>query len=113
LFSDKSVSNYLLVGDKVCGMLPLMQTSWGAAAEYVAVDEKQLALIPRHMDFTAVAGIPTVALTVLQAMDPYVKAQYAARPVEGLAGQKILIHGGSGGVGESSAAMGGGITLTS
>jgi NADPH:quinone reductase-like Zn-dependent oxidoreductase len=102
LISDKSVSNYLLVGDKVCGMLPLMQTSWGAAAEYVVVDEKQLALIPRHMDFT-----------VVQAMKPYVKAQYAARPVEGLAGQKILIHGGSGGVGESSAAMGGGITLTS
>lgn len=96
------MSNYFLVGDKVCGMMSLMDNSWGAAAEYVAIDEKQLALIPRNVDMTAVAGIPTVALTVIQAMEPYLKDQRAMKS-EGVTGQKILIHGGSGGVGESVA----------
>ena len=46
-------------------MLPLL-SSWGSAAEYVAVDEDLLAKVPPNVDLAAVAGIPTVALTIVQ-----------------------------------------------
>ena len=47
-----------------------------------------------------VAGLPTAALAVIQALEPYVSYHAASRPFAGTQGQKILIHGGSGGLGE-------------
>jgi NADPH:quinone reductase-like Zn-dependent oxidoreductase len=62
----------------------------GAFAEYLAVNEDDVALKPECLDMTESASLPLVALTAWQAL--VVKARL--RP-----GQKVLIHGGSGGLG--------------
>lgn len=76
------------VGDEVYG--DLSGSGWGAFAEYVAVDEKVLALKPRNLSFAEAAAVPMAATTALQA----IRDKGMVR-----AGQKVLIHGASGGVG--------------
>lgn len=62
----------------------------GAFAEYLAIDEDDVAPKPERLDMTEVASLPLVALTAWQAL--VVKAN--VQP-----GQKVLIHAGSGGLG--------------
>jgi NADPH:quinone reductase-like Zn-dependent oxidoreductase len=62
----------------------------GAFAQYLAVDEADVAPKPERLDMTEAAALPLVALTAWQAL--VVKA--GLRP-----GQKVLIHAGSGGLG--------------
>ncbi|MFS0688535.1 NAD(P)-dependent alcohol dehydrogenase [Sporosarcina sp. 179-K 8C2 HS] len=76
------------VGDEVYG--DLSGCGWGAFAEYVAVDEKILALKPLNLSFIEAAAVPMAATTALQAIRDKGKVR---------AGQKVLIHGASGGVG--------------
>lgn len=76
------------VGDEVYG--DLSSSGWGAFAEYVAVDEKRLAIKPRNLSFTEAAAVPMAGLTALQA----IRDKGMVR-----AGQEVLIHGASGGVG--------------
>jgi NADPH:quinone reductase-like Zn-dependent oxidoreductase len=76
------------VGEPVYGMLPI--ASGGAYAEFVAVPERTLAAIPKNLDAAAAGGVPLAALTAWQAL--FDKAELKA-------GQTVLIHGGSGGVG--------------
>jgi NADPH:quinone reductase-like Zn-dependent oxidoreductase len=66
--------------------------SWrgGAYAEYVAVPAELVVPKPPRLSFAQAAAVPLVALTAYQAL--FVDGQLAA-------GQRILIHGGSGGVG--------------
>ncbi len=62
----------------------------GTFAERIAVDEADLALKPANLSMAEAASLPLVALTAWQALVE----------VAGLrAGQKVLIHAGSGGVG--------------
>jgi len=62
----------------------------GAFAEYAVVRESAAARKPAHLDYEQAASLPLVGLTAWQALIE----------VAGLrAGQKILIHAGSGGVG--------------
>lgn len=75
-------------GDPVFGMLPI--SIGGAYAEFVAVPEKLLATPPKNLDLSAAGGVPLAALTAWQAL--FDKAELKA-------GQTVLIHGGSGGVG--------------
>jgi NADPH:quinone reductase-like Zn-dependent oxidoreductase len=76
------------VGDEVYGL-----TDWyrdGAAAGYVAVEARNLALKPRSLDHVRSAAVPLAALTAWQALFDH----------GGLsAGQSVLIHGAGGGVG--------------
>ncbi|QPK93601.1 NADP-dependent oxidoreductase [Actinomyces sp. zg-332] len=74
-------------GDRVFARLPLR--SIGAFAEYVAVEENALALVPSYLNDEQAACVPLTALTVMQAMD--------LMRVE--AGKTIFISGGTGGVG--------------
>ena len=61
----------------------------GTYAEYVAVDETQVALKPTTLSFVEAAALPMTAQTALLALK-----------TAGLkSGQTILIHGGAGGVG--------------
>jgi NADPH:quinone reductase-like Zn-dependent oxidoreductase len=61
----------------------------GSFAEFIAVQEAFVALKPASLSMQEAASIPLVALTALQAFER-----------AGLkAGQKVLIHAGSGGVG--------------
>lgn len=61
----------------------------GAYAEYVTV-KKAIAHKPANTTFEEAASVPTAGITALQGLRDYGKIQ---------AGQKILIHGASGGVG--------------
>lgn len=74
------------VGDEVFAMLGLV----GAYAQYVTVKPALVALKPRSLDHTHAAAVPLAALTAWQALVDNAKVQ---------AGQKILIHAASGGVG--------------
>ncbi|MCG9696574.1 NADP-dependent oxidoreductase [Shewanella sp. Isolate11] len=80
------VSKYV-IGDLVFGMVNFPGHG-KAYAEYVAADESQLASIPPGISFTDAAVTTLAALTALQALKNNVKA-----------GDKVLIHAGSGGVG--------------
>ncbi|MCF2649309.1 NAD(P)-dependent alcohol dehydrogenase [Niallia circulans] len=76
------------IGDQAYG--DLANNGWGAFAEYVAVDEKTVALMPSNLSFTEIAGVPMAGTTALQAIRNIGKVR---------TGQEILIHGASGGVG--------------
>lgn len=75
-------------GDEVYG--DLSGSGWGGFAEYAAVPEKALALKPANLSFEESAAIPMAAVTALQSIRDKGKLQ---------SGQKVLIHGASGGVG--------------
>lgn len=62
----------------------------GTLAEFIAIDEKDIALKPKNLTMEQAASIPLVALTVWQALIE--KADLKK-------GQKVFIQAGSGGVG--------------
>ncbi|MEM8810780.1 MAG: zinc-dependent alcohol dehydrogenase family protein [Cyanobacteria bacterium P01_G01_bin.38] len=62
----------------------------GNYAEYAVVDERDVALKPTTLSFTEAAAAPLVMLTAWEAL--YDRARLAAD-------QRVLIHGGAGGVG--------------
>ena len=76
------------VGDEVFGL-----TDWyrdGAAAEYVAVEGRNLAVKPRTLDHATAAAVPMVALTAVQALFVHGRLER---------GQRVLVLGAGGGVG--------------
>jgi NADPH:quinone reductase-like Zn-dependent oxidoreductase len=75
-------------GDEVFG--DLSECGWGAFAEYACANENALALKPTHMTFEQAAAVPLAAVTALQGLRDKGHIQ---------SGQKVLIHGASGGVG--------------
>lgn len=74
------------VGDEVYGR----PSKGGAFAEYISVNEDDIALKPRNLTFEEAASIPLVGLTSYQVLHEKLKLK---------AGQKVLIQAGSGGVG--------------
>ncbi len=71
-------------GDEVFG-------AWkGSFAEYASVPENRVALKPTNSSFEEAAAIPVAAITALQGLRDKGQIQ---------PGQKVLIHGASGGVG--------------
>src|ERR1041385_746641 len=62
----------------------------GGWAEFAVLAENEAALIPKSATFTEAAAVPLAALTAWQALIDTAKLP---------AGQTVLIHGGSGGVG--------------
>jgi NADPH:quinone reductase-like Zn-dependent oxidoreductase len=78
----------LSTGDEVYGLIGFDRP--GAAAEYVAVPEVQLAAKPATVDHVAAATFPLGALTAWQALVDHAAVQK---------GQHVLVHGGAGGVG--------------
>jgi NADPH:quinone reductase-like Zn-dependent oxidoreductase len=75
-------------GDEVFG--DNSESGNGGFAEYVSVPERALALKPANRSFEEAAAVPMAAITALQGLRDAGKI----RP-----GQKVLIHGASGGVG--------------
>lgn len=75
-------------GDAVFAMLPLNKL--GTYAEYMVAQAAIVAPKPASLDFVTAAGITSIALTAWQALFDLAQLQ---------AGQTILIHGASGGVG--------------
>jgi NADPH:quinone reductase-like Zn-dependent oxidoreductase len=64
----------------------------GAFAEYIAVDHADIALKPKSLTMEESAAIPLVALAAWQALVELAQVK---------PGQKILIHGGAGGLGST------------
>jgi NADPH:quinone reductase-like Zn-dependent oxidoreductase len=73
-------------GDRVFAMIG----ADGGYAQYSRVPAAHLALIPSAMDWRHAAGVPLAAHTAWQALVEHGRIEQ---------GQKVLIHGGSGGVG--------------
>ncbi|WTL35715.1 NADP-dependent oxidoreductase [Nocardia sp. NBC_01503] len=78
----------LRIGDRVLGMIDRYRD--GAAAEFVAVEGRDLALVPDGIDHVQAASLPMSGLTAWQGL--VVHGGLAA-------GQRVLIHGAGGAVG--------------
>jgi NADPH:quinone reductase-like Zn-dependent oxidoreductase len=74
-------------GDEVYAML---DGGPGGYAEYVTVPARLCALKPKTLDYAQAAAVPLAAITAWQGLFDYGDL---------IAGQKVLIHGGAGGVG--------------
>jgi NADPH:quinone reductase-like Zn-dependent oxidoreductase len=74
-------------GDAIFAMLGIEH---GGYAEYAIVRDSEAAAKPRSLDFVAAASVPLAGLTAWQGLFRYGELR---------AGQRVLIHGGSGGVG--------------
>ena len=79
----------LNVGDEVYGCAGGLADLPGALAEYIAADANLIALKPKSLTMEEAAAIPLVGITAYEGLE---RAQIST-------GQKVLVHGGSGGVG--------------
>ena len=78
----------LAVGDEVFGLTDQLRD--GAAAEYVAVEARDLARKPKTVDHAAAAAVPRAGLTAWQALFDHGNL---------VKGQTVVIHGAGGAVG--------------
>jgi alcohol dehydrogenase len=78
------------IGDEVYGQALILNGGSGAFAEFVAANAKNTALKPKNIDFGQAASLVLVGVSASQALEEHIKLQQ---------GQKILIHGGAGGIG--------------
>jgi alcohol dehydrogenase len=85
----KGVNN-IQAGDKVFGQAGVLRKGSGAFAEYAVTSEDSIALMPGNLNFIEAASIPLAAASAYEAIFTHMKLK---------SGQKILIHGGSGGIG--------------
>lgn len=77
------------VGQEVYGMAGAASGN-GSYAEYAPVSAKQLVAKPNNVDFITAGALPLAALSAYQGVVEHIDIQ---------PGQKILIHGGGGGIG--------------
>jgi NADPH:quinone reductase len=78
-------------GDEVFGMTGGVGGHQGSLAQYAAVDARLLALKPAHLSMREAAALPLVFITAWEGL---VDRAHVER------GQKVLVQGGSGGVGQ-------------
>ena len=77
------------VGDEVYGCAGGLADLPGALAEYMLADANLIALKPKNLTMREAAALPLVAITAYEGLQ---RANISK-------GQKVLVHGGSGGVG--------------
>jgi NADPH:quinone reductase len=78
------------VGDEIYACAGGVRGTSGALAEFMLVDARSLATKPQQLSIQQTAALPLVSITAWEAL--FTKAKLQAK-------QKILIHGGIGGVG--------------
>lgn len=83
------------IGDRVWGALPNGQT--GSVAEFVCVRPEQLSISPSGLDDVEAAALPVVGATVITALRDIGQLR---------AGERLLVRGGSGGVGSIAVQLG-------
>jgi NADPH:quinone reductase-like Zn-dependent oxidoreductase len=76
-------------GDQVFGYVNMI-TGWKSHAQFIAISEDAIALMPQNLTFAQAAAIPLGALTTLIALQDLGKLQ---------SGMKVLINGAAGGLG--------------
>ncbi|NKI31812.1 zinc-dependent alcohol dehydrogenase family protein [Croceivirga thetidis] len=77
------------VGDEVYGCVGGLASLPGTLAEYIAADNRLIAKKPKNIGMQEAAAIPLVGITAYEGL---IRAGIRF-------GQKVLVHGGSGGVG--------------
>lgn len=83
--AGKNVSR-LKVGDRVMGL----SRSGGGYADFLALEENSVVVIPPELSYQKAAALPAAALSAWQSLFQYGQLH---------SGQRILIHAGAGGVG--------------
>lgn len=78
------------VGDEVYARPRDLRT--GTFAEFIAIDEHDVALKPQSLSFEQAAAVPLVALAAWQTLADLAHVK---------AGQKVLVHAGAGGLGST------------
>jgi alcohol dehydrogenase len=81
------------VGDEVYGSANVLSGGSGAFAETVISEVKNSAKKPKNASFEEAAALVLTGVSVVQALEEHMKLQ---------SGQKILIHGGAGGIGTAA-----------
>lgn len=77
------------IGDEVYGCAGGLGDLQGTLADYIAADIKLIALKPKNLTMKEAAALPLVAITAYEGL---IRANITS-------GQKVLVHGGTGGVG--------------
>lgn len=81
------------VGDEVYGQAIVLNGGSGSTAEFAAVNADNTALKPKTTDFVESSALPLVGTSAMQALKIHMNLQKD---------QKILIHGGAGGIGTTA-----------
>lgn len=81
------------VNDKVYGQAPAFAGGTGTFAEYTVADVNNVALKPKNLNFNEAGALPLVGVSALQGLIEHLNLKK---------GQKILIHGGAGGIGSEA-----------
>ncbi|MBT1690285.1 NADP-dependent oxidoreductase [Dawidia soli] len=87
---------HVKVGDKVFGQASVLRDGSGAFAEYAVTAEDSVARMPESLGFLEAAAVPLAATSAYEAIFEHMKLQK---------GQRVLIHGGSGGIGSFAIQM--------
>lgn len=85
----EGVSNFK-VGDEVYGQAIILNGGSGSMAEFVAANGTNTSLKPKSVNFEDASALPLAGVSAVQGLEELTKLQKD---------QKILIHGGAGGVG--------------
>jgi len=87
---DDNISSAFKQGDDVYGCASVLKDGSGAFAELALVNKDSIAYKPKSLNYVVAAGLPLVGICAWQALVENI----------GLSkDQKILIHGGAGGIG--------------
>lgn len=81
---------HVAAGDEVYGQANVIAGNSGAFAEFAATKAEQVAKKPDSLDFPGAAAVVLTGVSAWQALTQHMQLK---------SGQKILIHGGAGGIG--------------
>ena len=76
--------------DEVYGQASVFGEASGSFAEYIAGFPRSISIKPTNLDFVESASLPLTGISAIQALEDHIKLK---------ANEKILINGGSGGIG--------------
>src|SRR6266404_5901274 len=85
----EGVSNFK-IGEEVYGQAIILAGGSGSMAEFVAANSANTARKPQSASYEEASALPLVGVSAIQALENHIKLH---------SGQKILIHGGAGGIG--------------
>lgn len=87
---DFGNSNEYKKGDEVYGQALILTGASGSMAEFTAANTKNLSLKPQNISHDEASSLVLVGISAIQALEEHAHLQ---------SGQRVLIHGGAGGIG--------------